>query len=69
MGVSTTGACPGNAADAQSLQLKEKEETAIQASATYEVTHTAGSTNFRACYKSSGTGTFANRNIIVMPLP
>ena len=70
MGVSTTGACPGNASEAQSL-ARLGSTGGSQASATYELTGlTAGATKFRACYKvNTGTGLFKDRNIIVMPLP
>ncbi len=73
---STTGACPGDATDARSLERQQGSSTStgyIQASATYFVTGlTPGSTTFRSCYKGTGatvTATFTHRSIIVMPLP
>jgi len=74
MGVSTTGACPGNASEAQSLSRTQGTSNStggVQASATYELKGlTAGAMKFRACYKvNTGTGVFKNRNLIVMPLP
>jgi hypothetical protein len=81
MGVSTNGACPGVAtggnlvaSDTKALAREHGSSSdtgAVQASATYLLTGiSAGSHTFRACYRASaGTATFANRNLIVMPLP
>jgi hypothetical protein len=82
MSVSTNGSCTGTfpagqlgPADARSL-LREhgtsSDTGATQSSATYLLTGlSAGSHAFRACYKAGATAgaTFANRNLIVMPLP
>jgi hypothetical protein len=73
MAFSSTGACPGDASDAQSLHLTVGPPNTIssfQASATYLVTGlTAGLHTFQACYRSAiGLALFENRSIVVMPL-
>ena len=69
-----SGATVRAAVDTTSLSLTNGGNTAHpvhQASATYFVTGlTAGSNVFTAKYDvSAGTGTFANRTIVVVPLP
>jgi hypothetical protein len=55
--------------DAQALEVSANDE--VRASATVLVTGlTPGSTTFTAKYRTSlGTGTFANRDVVVIPLP
>jgi fructose-specific phosphotransferase system IIC component len=76
MGFAVSGATTLSASDAQSLVAgilggASSPQPDMQGSATYLVTGlTAGSNTFTAKYRISGnTGTFANRNIIVIPLP
>jgi hypothetical protein len=76
MGFAVSGATTLAASDAQSLVAGilgggGAPRPDMQGSATYLVTGlTAGSNTFTAKYRVDGsTGTFANRNIIVIPLP
>jgi hypothetical protein len=73
MGFAISGATTRAAADTQALSLLNSGNLhpTIQSSATFFVTGlTAGSTIFTAKYSvNAGTGTFANRTIIVIPLP
>jgi len=73
MGFAISGATTRAAADTQALSLLNggSQHPTTQSSATFFVTGlTAGSTTFTAKYSvSAGTGTFANRTIVVIPLP
>jgi hypothetical protein len=75
MGFAVSGATTVAASDAQALSFTNQSNASgmtFQASATYRVTGlTAGSNTFTAKYKVSAasTGTYVNRNIIVIPLP
>ena len=73
IGYAVTGATTTAALDARSfsLQTPSNAATAAQGSATYRLTGLAtGSTTFTLQYRTtSGTATFANRNITAIPLP
>jgi hypothetical protein len=74
MGFAISGATVRAASDTQAFSLLRggaQGAVAHQGSATFYVTGlTAGSTTFTAKYDvTAGTGTFANRTIIVVPLP
>jgi hypothetical protein len=73
MAFAISGATTQAASDARSLVVKSggNQSILMQGSATYFVTGlTAGSTTFTAKYRvSAGTGTFAERTIVVIPLP
>ncbi len=79
MGFTITGTggrdCTGGAqatCDAQALvEAAGRSEDGLQASATYVVTGlSAGSHTFALTYRSGvGVATYANKNLIVMPLP
>ena len=66
MSVSVDGATP---TDYTALRVGDNHY--VQLSATFVVAATAGSRTVTAKYKTSGgnTATFANRSIIVIPLP
>ena len=70
MGFAVSGSTTLPATEAQSFVFEGKTSR-TQASATYLVTGlTAGSNTFTAEYKvNASTGTWANRSIIVIPLP
>ena len=74
MGYAVSGATTVAASDTRALIREGGGSSStgyVQASATYRVTGlTAGSNVFTLQYRtSSGTGAFANRNIVVIPLP
>ena len=74
MGFAISGATVRAASNTQALSLLRggaQGAVALQGSATFYVTGlTAGSTTFTAKYDvTTGTGTFVNRTIIVVPLP
>src|SRR5262249_11952363 len=75
MSYSTTGACARDASDTDALQRSQGTSSStgfIQASAVSVATGlSAGAHTFRACYRTDGggTGTFANRTLVVVPLP
>jgi hypothetical protein len=74
MGFAISGATTRAASDTQAFSVLRgagQGAIAAQGSATFYVTGlTAGSTTFTAKYDVTlGTGTFANRTIIVVPLP
>jgi hypothetical protein len=73
MGFAISGATTRAASDAQALALVRggsQGAVATQSSATFFVTGlTPGSTTFTAKYDvNGGTGTFANRTIVVIPI-
>lgn len=72
MGFAVSGATTTAAADASSLAFGQSATTVdsfSQSSQIYLVTLTAGSNTFTAKYRvTGGTGTFTNRNIIVIPI-
>jgi hypothetical protein len=73
MAFSSTGECPGDASDAESLHLTvgpPNTVSSMQASATYLVTGlTPGPHTFVACYRSAaGTALFEHRSMVVMPI-
>ena len=74
MGFAISGATVRAASDAQAFSVLRggsQGAIAVQGTATFYVTGlTPGSTTFTAKYDvTGGTGTFANRSIVVVPLP
>jgi hypothetical protein len=73
MGFAISGATTRAASDTQALSFLNggNQHQTVQNSASFFVTGlSAGSTTFTAKYDASlGTSTFANRTIIVIPLP
>jgi 2',3'-cyclic-nucleotide 2'-phosphodiesterase (5'-nucleotidase family) len=76
MGFAVSGATTLAASDTRAYEVRINGGSGtplpqIQASATYRVTGlTPGSNTFTAKYRvTGGTGTWANRNIVVIPLP
>jgi hypothetical protein len=76
MGYAVSGVTTVAAADSRALMMRNYGGSttpfiSVQASATYLVSGlNAGSNTFTAKYRvDSSTGTFVNRNIIVIPLP
>jgi hypothetical protein len=73
MGFAVSGATTRAASDTTAWVVKNpgNSQVLMQGSATFLVTGlTAGSNTFMAKYRvDGGTGTFANRTIIVIPLP
>ncbi len=74
MGYAVSGATTVAASDTRALIRDHGTSSStgyVQASATYRVTGlTAGSNTFTLQYRTSGgTGTFTNRNVVVIPLP